>query len=65
MDQIHTAEDNAAKAAQSYTEAIVNAFNAVGDVADRKVTISGTTLTATVQGNSAPYRNIFVFRCTI
>lgn len=29
------------------------------------LTISGTTLTATVQGNSAPYRNIFVFRCTI
>lgn len=44
MDQIHTAEDNAAKAAQSYTEAIVNAFNAVGDVADRKVTEIGKSL---------------------
>lgn len=29
--------NNAAKAAQSYTEAIVNAFNAVGNIADRKV----------------------------
>lgn len=44
MDQIHTAEDNAAKAAQSYTEAMVNAFNAVGDVADRKVTEIGKSL---------------------
>lgn len=44
MDQIYTAEDNAAKAAQSYTEAIVNAFNAVGDVADRKVTEIGKSL---------------------
>lgn len=44
MDQIHTAEDNAAKAAQSYTEAVVNAFNAVGDVADRKVTEIGKSL---------------------
>lgn len=44
MDQIHTADDNAEKAAQSYTDAVVNAFNSIGDIADRKITEIGKSL---------------------
>ena len=44
MDQIHTADDNAEKAAQSYTNAVVNAFNSIGDIADRKITEIGKSL---------------------
>ena len=44
MNQIHTADDNAEKAAQSYTNAVVNAFNSIGDIADRKITEIGKSL---------------------
>lgn len=44
MDQIHQADDNAEKAAQSYTNAVVNAFNSIGDIADRKITEIGKSL---------------------
>lgn len=44
MNQIHTADDNAKKAAQSYTNAVVNAFNSIGDIADRKITEIGKSL---------------------
>lgn len=44
MDQIHQADDNAEKAAQSYTNAVINAFNSIGDIADRKITEIGKSL---------------------
>lgn len=44
MNQIHTADDNAEKAAQSYTNAVINAFNSIGDIADRKITEIGKSL---------------------
>ncbi|WP_337935028.1 hypothetical protein [Jutongia sp.] len=44
MNQIYTADDNAEKAAQSYTNAVINAFNSIGDIADRKITEIGKSL---------------------